>query len=343
MAGYGELTYRFTDDLWVTGGLRYGNTTVQSFTRAGGYNSNYLTAALFGLSNIPLTVTPVAAATGLRVEDDRLSYKASVSWRPSPDITTYATISTGFRPPVVNARAGLVSTIDPSDIVIPFGAESDQLTNYEVGLKGRWLGGNLTANLAAYYIDWKDIQVQANRVSDSIQFATNIGGAESYGLEFELFARPVEGLSLTLNGSINEAKVNDLTPEEAAISGAELGVRLASPHLQGSATARYDFPLGESTDGWASVNVSHVGSFPNQFPNVPGRPNQVSPTYDFTEKWTNVNLYLGLVRGPLNVTAYMENVFDDSSITYVHPEAFLDSRYARLRPRTFGVRVGYDF
>lgn len=342
IAGFGELTYRFTDDFWITGGLRYGRIDVQAFTRGGGYNSNYLGVALGGFSNIPLTVVPIPAATGLKVVDSRLSWKASMSWRPSPRITTYATVATGFRPPVVNARAGLVSTLDPNDIIIPEGAVSDQLINYEVGVKGRWLGGNLTANIAAYYIDWNDIQVQANRISDSIQFATNIGGAESYGLEFEIFARPFQGFSITLNGSFNETNINDITPTEAAISGAVAGGRLSSPHFQGSATVRYDFPLATG-NGYVAANVSHAGSFPNQFPNVPGRPNLVSPTYDFTDKWTNVNLYAGATFGRLNLTAYMENVFNDDSVTYVHPEAFLDGRYARLRPRTVGIRAGYNF
>jgi len=343
MAGFGEASVHFTDNFWITGGLRYGRTEVQSFTRGGGYNSNYLTYALFGVTNSPLTVTPVNAATGLKVSDDRVSYKASVSWKPMPDLTTYATISTGFRTPVVNARAGLVSVINPSDIVIPDGAKSDGVTNYEVGIKGRWLGGDLTTNLAAYYIDWKDIQVQANRVSDSIQFATNIGGAESYGLEFEVVAKPVQGLSLAFNGSFNRAKVTELSAIEAAISGAEPGVRLASPRFQGSSTLRYDFSIGNDRNAFASVNVSHTGAFPNQFPNVPGNPNAASPTYDYTEAWTNVNLYAGAKLGSLDLTAYVENLFDDSSITYVHPEAFLDGRYARLRPRTVGVRANYRF
>jgi len=39
----------------------------------------------------------------------------------------------------------------------------------------------------------------------------------------------------------------------------------------------------------------------------------------------------------------VENVFDDHSVTYVHPEAFLASRFGTMRPRTFGVRVGYEF
>lgn len=349
-AAFGELTYRFSDNLWVTGGLRYGRIGVQSFTRGGGYNSNYLVTAytisvlgFTALDGTRLTVTPVAEATGLKVEDDRASWKASVSWKPMDSLTTYATVSTGFRPPVVNARAGAVSTINPADIVIPDGASSDKLTNYELGLKGRWMGGDLTANIAGYYIDWRNIQVQANRVSDSVQFATNIGAARSYGVEFELFMRPLSGLSLALNGSLNDAKVTELTASEAAISGATVGTRLASPHFQGSATLRYDFTLGADAKSYIATNVSHVGSFPNQFPNVPGRPTVQSPTYDFTQAWTNVNLYLGTKLGDLDLTAYVENVLDDDKITYVHPEAFLDGRYARMRPRTFGVRIGYQF
>lgn len=350
VAGFGELTYKFSDKFWITGGLRYGNTQVQSFTRGGGYNSNYLTIAYClsfpaacGFYVPPLAITSIPYAEGLKVSDDRLSWKASASWKPSEDLTTYVTVSTGFRTPVVNARAGLVSTIDPNDIVIPSGARSDSVTNYEAGLKVRWLGGDLTANIAAYYIDWKNIQVQANRVSDSIQFATNIGGAESYGLEFEIMARPIQGLSLAVNGSFNEAKVTKLTAVEAAISGAEVGTRLASPHFQGSATLRYDFRMAGSNSGFGAVNVSHAGSFPNQFPNVPGKPNVVSPTFDYTEAWTNVNLYAGVKLGALGLTAYVENLFNDSSITYVHPEAFLDGRYARMRPRTVGVRADYRF
>ena len=31
------------------------------------------------------------------------------------------------------------------------------------------------------------------------------------------------------------------------------------------------------------------------------------------------------------------------AVVYIHPESFVDSRYAILRPRTFGVRFGYQF
>lgn len=344
VAAFGQLTYRFTDDLWVTGGLRYGKTDAQGFTEAGGYGSDYLTLAYWGFTNTPITMTgPYAAAAGVKAKEDGPSYRLSLSWRPTKAITTYGAISTGFRPPIINAQAGTVSQIDPNDIVIPTDASSDNLINYEVGVKGRWFGGKVYADAALYWVDWNDIQVQANRVSDSIQFATNIGGATSKGLEVSVVALPADGWTVALTGSLNEAKVDDLSVQEAAISGAVLGARLAGPKASGSLRVNYEWQPTAGVIGNASVAVSHVGSFPNAFPNTPGRPLVPLPTYDDTDSYTVVNANVAFAFTQFTVGAYIENLFDDRSINYVHPEAFIDGRYGRQRPRTFGVRVGYEF
>lgn len=342
LAGFGEVTYRFSDQLWVTGGLRYGGFEAQSFVE-GGYTSNYLVQALTPGNGRVLTVTQVAPVTGVKAKETGPSYKISVSYKPVPNITTYATVSTGFRTPVVNGFAGRPSVVNPSDIVIPAGADSDDLTNYEIGLKGRFLDGRLTANLAAYWIDWKNIQVQANRVSDSVQFATNIGAAFSRGLEFEIVATPAEGLTIGANGAFNEAEVSKLTPTEAAISGAGEGVRLASPRFQGAAFFNYAFDLTPAARANLSATVQRVGKFPGMFPYVPGRPGVLQPTYDYTEAYTNVNATFAVAFDQWTVGAYVENLFDSRKVTYVHPEAFLVSRYAEQRPRTIGVRAGREF
>ncbi|WP_332658711.1 TonB-dependent receptor [Brevundimonas sp.] len=343
VAAFGQLTYRFTPDLWVTGGLRYGVTDAQGFTEAGGYNSNYLTLAFFGVRNFPITMTPIAAAEGVKAEEEGPSYRLSLSWRPVPAVTTYAAVSTGFRPPIVNARAGAVSVLDPTDIVIPYGATSDELINFEVGVKGRWFDGRLFADAAVYWIDWNDIQVQANRVSDSVQFATNIGGATSKGAEVSLTALPFDGWTVAVTGSWNKAEVDDLTAQEAAISGAVMGARLAGPEFSGSVRINYEWQPTPGVTGNASLAVSHVGSFPNAFPNTPGRPLVPLPTYDETDSYTVVNGNVAFAFTNFTVAAYVENLFDDKSINYVHPEAFIDGRYGRQRPRTVGVRVGYEY
>ena len=342
LAMFGELTYRVGDDFWLTGGLRYGSTSVQGFIEEGGYSSNYLVNASFFIPG-PLTLTPYAYQEGVKAEDSKLSFKVSASFQPTPDVTTYATVSTGFRAPIVNARAGQVSILDPTDIVIPDGAETDKLVNYEIGIKGEFLDNRLFANFAAYYIDWSNIQVQANRISDSVQFATNIGGAISKGVEFEVTAIPITGLNLTFNGSINDAEITDLSAVEAGISGATLGAQLSFPSFQGTARAVYNFALSDNADAWLSASITHIGNFPGMFENVPGRPGVPSPLYARTENVETVRMAAGVILGDVNITAYVDNLFNDHSITYVHPEAFIDGRFGTLRPRTIGLRVGTSF
>ena len=341
LAGFGELTYHLTDKVSLTGGLRYGKyaTTVDTFA---GYNSLYFFYALSGFGG-PLALTPNGTATTQYPSAEKTSWKASLTYEPTRDLTLYTTVSTGYRTPVYNALAGSVSTVNPNDLVIPTGASSDDLTNYEVGLKGRFLEGKLTANLAAYYIDWKNLQVQANRVSDSVQFATNIGRAASQGVEAELTFTPVRGLVFGLNGSISDAKVTELTTQEAQISGAVKDARLASPHLQGSFFGAYSYGLGADRTGSTSFQVQHVGSFPDGFPNTPGTLGTPSPLYDHTDTYTLFNAQTGITFGKLSTMLYGENLGNSSAVTYVHPEAFIYSRYAIVRPRTFGVRVGYQF
>jgi iron complex outermembrane receptor protein len=341
LAAFGELTYHLTDKLSATGGLRYGKYGGEVDTYPG-FNSAYFTYALFGFSG-PLALAPTPASTTKYPSAKKASWKASLTYKPSRDLTTYATVSTGYRTPVYNGRAGSVSTVDPTDLVIPAGAGSDNLINYEVGLKGRWLDGKLAANLAAYYIDWKNIQVQANRQSDSVQFATNVGRAASKGFEAEVTLAPAAGWVLGVNGSLNRANVTELTAQEATISGAVDDARLASPHVQGSLFGTYSYAVGDRATGFTSVQVQYVGSFPNGFPNTPGKAGVRSPLYDNTDSYTYVNLQTGVSFNRLSITLYGENLGNSRATTYIHPEAFVYSRYAILRPRTFGLRIGYDF
>ncbi|WP_116810564.1 TonB-dependent receptor [Steroidobacter cummioxidans] len=340
IAGFGELTYHVNDRFWLTAGLRYASLDSRAYVE-GGYNSAYLTNALLGISG-PLAMIPIAPVKGVKAQERRPSYKLSASFQPIPEVTTYATVSTGFRAPVVNGFAGRASLVDPNDLIIPNGAATDKLQNYELGMKATWFGGRLTSNLAAYLIDWSDIQVQANRVSDSVQFATNIGEARSKGLEFEIVALPVRDLQIGVSGSFNRAHVTKLTPQEAAISGAVPDARLAAPKFQGAAYLNYGFDVTDSARGFFSAAFQHVDSFPSSFPRVPGAPNQTLATYGYTDSYSNVNLTLGAIFGKLIVTTYVENLLNDDSVTYIHPEAFLANRFGTMRPRTIGLRINYD-
>ncbi len=347
VAGFGELTYRFSPKFWLTGGMRYGRTSAQAFTEAGGYLAtrnglNYYTYALFNVPTNFDTFTPYQPVTGVKAVGKKPSWKASASFKPTETVTTYATFSTGFRAPIVNAAAGRASTVPgANDIIIPNGASSDDLKSYEIGAKGRFLNGLVTINAAAYLIDWSNIQAQANRVSDSVQFATNIGGARSKGFEVEMGVVPAKDVFIGMNAAYNDSKITRLSAAEAAISGAVLGHRLSAPRLQGAIYTSVGFDLGADTKGTLAVNAQYVGSYNSSFPNTPGNPNLRLATFGKTDEYVNTNLTFGVKHGSWSAQAYVENVFDDHSVVYIHPEAFLVSRFGTLRPRTIGIRLGY--
>ncbi|AGH49208.1 TonB-dependent receptor [Sphingomonas sp. MM-1] len=346
LAGFGELTYRFSDRFWLTGGMRYGRISAQGFTEAGGYLAtaagyNYFTYALYNIPGHFDTFTPYEAVAGVKAKGSKPSWKASATFKPVETLTTYATFSTGFRAPIVNAFAGRPSLVDPNDIIIPYGATSDDLKSYELGAKGRWLDGRITINAAFYLIDWSNIQAQANRVSDSVQFATNVGAARSKGFEVEMGIIPAKDVYLGLNAAYNDSKITKLTPEEAAISGAVLGHRLSAPRLQGAIYGNYGFDLADDMKANLAVNVQYVGSYNNTFPNTPGNPNLPLATFGQTDEYVNVNMSLGVKRQAWSAQLYVENLFDNHSAVYIHPEAFMASRVGTLRPRTVGIRLGY--
>ena len=68
------------------------------------------------------------------------------------------------------------------------------------------------------------------------------------GVEFELSARPVPGLDLSINGSVLESKFDSdvTTTSGVIIAGIRDGNRLPSvPNFQISASASYSFPIGD--------------------------------------------------------------------------------------------------
>src|SRR5690606_20670083 len=111
LAAFANVSYELTDALSASLGVRHAryHTKINHYA---GSHSNYFTLALFNLG-LPATITPVTAQTFDYPETEHTSWSASLVYEPSDDLTLYGTVSTGYRTPVFNARAGQVSIVDP--------------------------------------------------------------------------------------------------------------------------------------------------------------------------------------------------------------------------------------
>jgi iron complex outermembrane receptor protein len=155
-----------------------------------------------------------------------VTYSVSPRWHITADTMAYVRVASGYQPGGPNLAL-------PN---VPASVGSDTLTNYEVGLKSLLDNRRLVIDLAAFYIDWKKIQVSAN--NGVVGYIVNGGTASSEGLEFSTEYMPVEGLRLGLNAAYTDAKLTEDIPSIGGLSGDELPY---APRWSGSATADYVF------------------------------------------------------------------------------------------------------
>jgi outer membrane receptor protein involved in Fe transport len=207
--------------------------------------------------------------------------------------------------------------------------------NYEVGMKGQWDG--IGVNLAIYQMVWEDIQLFAQRVSDTATFFTNAGEAESTGVELDILGRPNDYFEYGLAIAHQNAEITKITAAESAMVGAVLGSPLSSPDLQISGHMQFNKPLDGGAGLFARVDVSDTDSMPNGFPFNPGTGTD-SPNFGYTDSITKVDLSFGYVTDKWSAVLYAENAFDEGGYNFIMPQTFFDDRHMTLRPRTIGVR-----
>ena len=133
----------------------------------------------------------------------------------SDNVAIYARVATGYRPGGPNV---LPENPPPGT---PRTYDSDSLTNYEVGLKGSWLDNALSLDVAAYFLDWEDVQLFA--VINDTGVNANGGTAESKGVELTAAAVPMQGLTLKLNGAYTDSYLTqDTDPIVGGLDGDKL-------------------------------------------------------------------------------------------------------------------------
>jgi iron complex outermembrane recepter protein len=346
LAGFGEVGYQFNDTLKLTLGVRVADSIFTTRVNGESFDAPSAFFAIFTGGNQDLPIVPRAEQEFTTGHVVKVTPKISLTWQPSDDHTLYGTASQGYRrgqPNGVVALNGGTSTIDPNDpAVIPVSADGDSLWNYEIGAKSIWLDGRLRTNLAAYYIDWSNMQVPLVRSSDQAPYVGNIGKARSVGFEGEIAARPTDQLELGLNFSINEAKVVEISAEQALISGALKDAKLASPEFKIGGFVKHSWNLGAMDDLYVRLDAQYVGSFPNSFPNKPGTG---TPSLVFAEipSYEKVDFSLGWDHGNVGAVLYVDNLLDTNETIFINPVDISFNRYGTLRPRTIGVRANWKY
>lgn len=336
---FGETTFDLTDQFAVTVGARWYDIEVDL---EGSANSSFFNlgsatdAQAFG-TNISAQFAPnntVGAPD--KAATDGAIYKLTGTWTPNSDLLFYATYSEGFRPGLLNRPGGAAG---PNGYTVPFAVDTDDVQNYEFGWKTELFDNSLRFNGSAFFVKVEGLQTTIFDPSIvNLFFSDNAANAEIQGIEGDFTWAPyaVEGLTIAGAFSLLDTEVTDvLTPTNDVLAGSDLAF---APAWQGNLRARYEWDLETQIAG--SDLTAHV------MPQLVFSDDSVSDIIEINKADIDGYVTLG---GTLGVTAdqwsaelfatNLTNEYAELSNNFV----FDRERVTPLRPRTIGVRVGYDF
>ena len=153
-----------------------------------------------------------------KTEYNDLSPELTLSWRPTEDITLFASYKEGFKSGGYNSStldgASTNRATGPEPVDTSF--EPENISGYEVGAKMEFLDNSLRVNATAYNYSYTEMQVQVVRLVDGIPEVSTVNAGKSTirGVEVDaLWQTRWEPLRVSANVSYNESEFDEFLQE----------------------------------------------------------------------------------------------------------------------------------
>jgi outer membrane receptor protein involved in Fe transport len=332
LAAYGELTWHVTDQVHITGGLRWFDNELTNSTAA----------------DFPLVEGQTVDFVDYPSQkEDDIQVKLNVAWDITDNMMAYATYSEGFRRGGANAipDSGFFAETNPDSVRF---YKADTVQNYELGLKGGTDRIRYSGDI--YYVDWKDPQLNTATQDWGFFMAQNGESAETMGVELEAQILLSESLELDLG----YAHVN-----------AELSADLYAPQY-GNLLASSGHRLPGTAENVLTASLSHSYSLSGKY-NILSRlsayyqsdsinsvqDNTLQDTFDAFTLW---NASVAIQRDSWDLSLYVRNLTNEQGVTGSYPAAYMSTdtgvfenyygnnqRQYITTPRTLGLRLSYRF
>ena len=203
---FGEVYFDLTDNLQITGGLRYNNdkksvearSTLASFLVPFGQTTDAFTSPFVGGFDADPGTPGNQIVQQRDVAFNEITGRFVIDWQFTDDNLIYASYSRGYK------SGGINPPLQPI-FAVPESFDSEQIDAFEVGSKNTFADGALQLNATAFYYKYKDLQlsriIARTAVNDTID-------ADIYGVELEGFIRPDPDWIINLGFSYLKTKVS---------------------------------------------------------------------------------------------------------------------------------------
>lgn len=271
-----------------------------------------------------------------RIEENRVSGNAAITWRPNDTTALYASFSNGYKSGGFNGEVQNNAAHFADEGL--FGAET--VNAIEIGYKGRpssalWITG------ALFYQDYNHPQARifvafplpggGAITSNSL---SNLDAAKSYGFEGETKWSPATGLSLGASLTVLETKIRQTTNiggNAALFDGNPLPF---ASKVSSTLSARYETPVSGQASAAISLNAKYQSSF---FLDAEGLSSRKQDGYTILD--ADLSLIHALSNFDLSIWArnLLDKEYAVSGFGFIGYNVFLGE------PRTYGVRATRQF
>jgi iron complex outermembrane receptor protein len=266
-----------------------------------------------------------AKTKGVTRNDNAFSPRLGIVYKPAESTSLFASYASSF---TVNTGTDLYGSSLPPSII-------DQ---YEAGIKNDFFKGMLSVNLTLYHIVNNNLAQTAPFDRDGNQNSnTSIkvlsGQTKSDGVELDVAAQPVRGLSILAGYSYNNARYTKTdTTKGSFIEGEKL---VNNPANTANASVFYSFNKGGLRGFKLGATVLYIGD------RFGGNNNTVGQTQTYSrvipvEGYTVVDVSAGYTYKKISVMAKLSNITNTLNY-YVHENYSINP----LPPRQFVATVSY--
>ena len=348
-SAYVDLSYQFNDAFDVSLGVRYSFDEKEFSQEVLPDPGNSLLAFKvqtgFSTPNGPVTD---------KQDWNEVTWRVVANWRPSDNDLLFGSITTGYKP------GGFGSfNIEPGCPGVPWGlcvADSavdrpgdfgpETVTSFEIGYKGTVFGGRTQIAANAFYYDYKDMQAifgEGLRV-----VVDNVGQVDGTGVEVEVNTAFTDNISLQLGASWLDTEATNvqafcvngevLTGDINACEGQSIPW---APEYTAFAVLRTNFAAG-SGEVFGNIVWSWEDDFRGDWPDP-------SVIFQRIQALNQTDIVVGYRQDNWRISGYVENVFDGVWYDGNYADAqeafiiFSQHVFGPSRPRTAGVRFGYEF
>jgi iron complex outermembrane recepter protein len=265
---------------------------------------------------------------------DSVTPRASLIYKFNSNLNAYFTYSQGFKAGIVSGQIGTAPYPPP--------ASPEKIYAYEVGLKAAT--DTYTANLAAFYYDYKDLQIEI--FNDQVTIPENASSAEIYGLDFDGTAKLTDWFQVRVSSSwLPTAKYLSFPHATAFVPPLGLGGLVTDNNYNASNSRMLTTPVftgtlagtyGQNFD-WgrfeATGTVYHSGGYRWEFTN-----SVTTSPYSLL----GANLTFSPNANRFKYTLYGKNLANKAYVQGGLPTAATSLIFWN-QPREIGATVGYSF